>query len=155
MRSRARGPIGDELQFIVFRAGPREYAVGILQVERILPYQPPRTGAENLPAIGWLEFGGRELPVLDLRQRLGLPAPIGEETRIMVMDLEGLKAALVVDRVTEVIRVDSVTIAPPREDDPVPFGSGEVTRGERRITIINPGRVLAPEERAALARVAA
>lgn len=154
MRARAKGPVGDELQFIVFRVGPRDYAVGILQVERILPYQEPAPGAAG-PAIGLLEFAGRRLPVLDLRRRLDLPAPIGEETRIMVLDLEGLQAGLVVDRVTEVIRVDSVTIAPPRADDPVPFASGEIARGDRRMTVIHPGRVLSPEERAALAPIPA
>lgn len=152
MRARARGPIGDELQFIVFRAGPREFAVGILQVERILPYREPAAGAGG-PAVGLLEFGGRKLPVLDLRQRLGVPAPIGEDTRLMVLDLDGLKAALVVDQVTEVIRVDSVTIAPPPADDPVPFASGEIARGDRRLLVMHPGRVLSPEERSALVPV--
>jgi purine-binding chemotaxis protein CheW len=154
VRARAKGPIGDELQFIVFRTGPREYAVGILQVQRVLPYQEPVAGAGG-PAIGLLEFGGRKLPVLDLRRRLGVPAPIDDGTRILVLDLEGLQAGLVVDRVTEVIRVDSVTIAPPREDDPVPFASGEIARGDRRLTVMHPGRVLSPEERSALAAVPA
>lgn len=153
MRATDRGAAGgDELQFIVFQVGSREFAVGILQVERILLYQTPAAGPAGLSE-GVLAYGGRMIPVVDLRRRLQTPAENREETRFMVMDLEGVRAAVIVDRVSEVLRVDSRIIAPPPQDDPLPFGAGTIHQGERRITVCHAGRILSREERAALTRV--
>ena len=56
------------------------------------------------------------MPVVDLRKRFELAAPIREETRLMVVDLGEQRVGVLVDAVREVMRVDSTTITAPRAD---------------------------------------
>ena len=53
------------------------------------------------------------MPVVDLRKRFELDAPIREETRLMVLDLGDQRVGVLVDEVREVLRVDSTTITAP------------------------------------------
>ncbi len=151
----AQPEIRDEVQLVTFRVGPQEFALQILQVERILRYQRPAP-LPKAPAFleGVVSYDGAAVPVVDLRKRLELPAPVDEETRIMVLALEDQRIAVVVDQVREVIRVDSTTIAPP---PPVvrglaaPYIAGLVTRGDRTVVVLQPLRLLTSAERVALA----
>jgi len=150
---------GDELQFIVFRLGAQELALDIFQVVRILRYAPPvrRPGAPAFVG-GWLEYAGAQVPLIDLRTRFGLPAGEQEETRIMVLDLEGRRIGVVVDLVLEALRVDTRMIDRPEGDIAgVPPGlvSGVVSRPGRSIAILSSARLLDPAERQALAEVRA
>jgi purine-binding chemotaxis protein CheW len=91
--------------------------------------------------------------VVDLRKRLELEAAIAEETRLMVLSLDGQRIGMLVDQVREVIRVDSTTItAPP----PMVRGlaatyiAGIITEGERTVVLLNALRLLTSTERQAL-----
>lgn len=151
----AQPEIRDEVQLVTFRVGPQEFALQILQVERILRYQRPAP-LPKAPAFleGVVSYDGGAVPVVDLRKRLELPAPVEEETRIMVLALGDQRIAVVVDQVREVIRVDSTAIAAP---PPVvrglaaPYIAGLVTRGDRTIVVLQPLRLLTSAERVALA----
>jgi purine-binding chemotaxis protein CheW len=76
-----------------------------------------------------------------------------EETRIMVLELDGQRVAVLVDEVREVLRVDSTTIAAP---GPVVSGlaaayiAGIITRPGRTIIILNARKLLSSSERLAL-----
>jgi len=145
---------GDDVQLVSFTAGSQEFAFDILQVERILRYEKP---AELPRAPDFLEgvvrYEGGAIPVVDLRKRLELPADIREETRLMVLELDGERIGILVDSVREVLRVDAGTItAPP----PLVRGlaatyiSGIVTQGDRTIVLLNARRLLSATERLAL-----
>src|SRR5581483_9697221 len=84
----AQPEIRDEVQLVTFRVGPQEFALQILEVERILRYQRPAP-LPKAPAFleGVVSYDGAAVPVVDLRKRLELPAPVDEETRIMVLAL--------------------------------------------------------------------
>lgn len=145
---------GDDIQIVTFRVGSQEFAFDILQVERILRYEKP---AELPKSPGFLEgvvrFEGRAVPVVDLRKRLEVAAPIGEETRLMVLELDGERIGLLVDQVREVLRVDAGTISAP---PPMVRGlaaayiSGILIQGERTIVMLNARRLLDATERMAL-----
>ena len=145
---------GDDIQVVTFRVGRQEFAFDILQVERILRYSPP-SPLPKAPEFleGVMPYGTSAVPVIDLRKRFELDAPIGEETRVMVLELEAQRVAVLVDEVREVLRVDSTTIAAPA---PVVRGlaaayiAGIVTRGERTIIILNARKLLSSTERLAL-----
>ena len=49
-----------------------------------------------------MPYGDGAVPVIDLRKRFELDAPIGEETRLMVLELETQRVAVLVDEVREV-----------------------------------------------------
>jgi purine-binding chemotaxis protein CheW len=145
---------GDELQFLVFRLGDRECALDISQAERILRYDAPATlpdGPEFLDGV--IPFASRRVPLVDLRRRSGIEPGFGEETRIVVLALEGIPLAIVVDQVTEVARIDTRTIL--RSGEPVPglppeCLGGTIPRRGRNIVILNAARLLSSAERLAL-----
>ena len=93
------------------------------------------------------------VPVVDLRKRFDLDAPIREETRLMVVDLGEQRVGVLVDEVREVIRVDSTTITAP---GPMVSGlaatyiAGIITRPGRTIIILNARKLLSSSERHAL-----
>jgi purine-binding chemotaxis protein CheW len=145
---------GDDIQVVTFRVGTQEFAFDILQVERILRHVAPA----RLPKApdfleGVVPYEGGAVPVVDLRKRFELAAPIREETRLMVVDLGEQRVGVLVDEVREVMRVDSTTITAP---GPMVSGlaaayiMGIVTRPERTIIILNARKLLSSTERMAL-----
>ncbi len=144
----------DDMQVVTFRVGPQEFALDISQVERILRYERP-SPLPNAPDFleGVVRYDGGAIPVVDLRKRLEVDATIGDETRLMVLNLDGQRIGMLVDQVREVTRVDSTTIAAP---PPMVRGlaaayiSGILTRGERAVVMLNAHRLLSSTERQAL-----
>ena len=145
---------GDDVQVVTFRVGPQEFAFDILQVERILRYSTP-SPLPKAPEFleGVMPYGDTAVPVIDLRKRFELEASLREETRVMVLELDGQRVAVLVDEVREVLRVDSTTIAAP---GPVVSGlaavyiAGIITRPGRTIIILNARKLLSSTERLAL-----
>ncbi|HEU4681646.1 MAG TPA: chemotaxis protein CheW [Gemmatimonadales bacterium] len=150
---------GDDIQVVVFRVGRQEFAFDILQVERILRYTAP-SPLPKAPQFleGVLPYGGGAIPVIDLRKRFELEASIREETRLMVLELETQRVAVLVDEVREVLRIDTTTIAAP---GPMVSGlaaayiSGIITRPGRTIIILNARKLLSSTERLALDQLGA
>jgi purine-binding chemotaxis protein CheW len=150
---------GDDVQVVTFRVGRQEFAFDILQVERILRYSPP-SPLPKAPEFleGVMPYGDAAVPVIDLRQRFELEAPIREETRLMVLEMENQRVAVLVDEVREVLRVDATSIAAP---GPVVSGlaaiyiAGIITRPERTIIVLNARKLLSSTERLALSELGA
>jgi len=150
---------GDDVQLVTFRVGRQEFAFDILQVERILRYSPP-SPLPKAPQFleGVMPYGDTAIPVIDLRKRFELDAPIREETRLMVLELEKQRVAVLVDEVREVLRVDSTAIALP---GPVVSGlaavyiAGIIARPERTIILLNARKLLSSSERLALSELGA
>jgi purine-binding chemotaxis protein CheW len=150
---------GDDVQVVTFKVGPQEFAFDILQVERILRYSPP-SPLPKAPLFleGVMPYGEGAVPVIDLRKRFELDAPIREETRLMVLELEDQRVAVLVDEVREVLRVDSTAIAAP---GPVVSGlaavyiAGIIARPGRTIIILNARKLLSSTERLALTELGA
>jgi purine-binding chemotaxis protein CheW len=97
-----------------------------------------------------MPYGDGAVPVLDLRKRFELEASIRDETRLMVLELEAQRVAVLVDEVREVMRVDTTTITAP---GPVVRGlaaayiSGIITRPGRTVIILNARKLLSATER--------
>jgi purine-binding chemotaxis protein CheW len=150
---------GDDVQVVTFRVGRQEFAFDILQVERILRYSPP-SPLPKAPEFleGVMPYGDAAVPVIDLRKRFELEAPIREETRLMVLEMENQRVAVLVDEVREVLRVDATSIAAP---GPVVSGlaaiyiAGIITRPERTIIVLNARKLLSSTERLALSELGA
>jgi purine-binding chemotaxis protein CheW len=144
----------DHVQLVSFRVGPQDFAFDILQVERILRHIAPAPLPKSPVFLeGVVPYDGGAVPVVDLRKRFELAAPVGEETRLMVVDVGDQRVGVLVDEVREVIRVDSTTISAP---GPMVSGlaaayiAGIVTRSERTIIILNARKLLSATERMAL-----
>jgi purine-binding chemotaxis protein CheW len=94
---------------VVCVLGDELYALDIAVVKEIIAWEP----VTRVPRVqGWaqgiINLRGNIIPVVDLRKRFGLPeAEIGRETRVVVVEMGQIVVGLVVDGVTEVLRVPS------------------------------------------------
>jgi purine-binding chemotaxis protein CheW len=104
-----------EKQLVVFTLASEAYGVDIGAVREITQMQNitrvPRT-ADFVDGV--INLRGRVIPVVDLRKRFSFPT-VGrnKNTRIVVVDIGGQDIGVVVDAVTEVLRVAADSIAPP------------------------------------------
>ncbi|GAQ95796.1 purine-binding chemotaxis protein CheW [Thermodesulfovibrio aggregans] len=103
------------LQLVTFTLGEEEYAVDILKVQEINRMKEI-TKVPNAPYYveGVINLRGKVIPVVSLRKFFGLPE---EEDRtkqkIMIMDIQGTTIGLIVDTVSEVLRISSDIVEPP------------------------------------------
>ena len=147
-------PSDDDIQLVSFRVGPQEFAFDILQVERILRHVAPAPLPKAPDFLeGVVAYDGGAVPVVDLRKRFEVQAPVGEETRLMVVDVGDHRVGVLVDEVREVLRVDSTTISaqgPMVSGLAAAYIAGIVTRPGRTIIILNARKLLSATERMAL-----
>ncbi|HOB21927.1 MAG TPA: chemotaxis protein CheW [Bacillota bacterium] len=145
-------------QLVVFRLGKEEFGVQILQVQEIILLSPI-TRVPKTPAFveGVINLRGEIIPVVDLRKRFGLEVgELGEDARIVVVEVEGNLVGMIVDEVTQPLSIPASQIQPP---PPLAGGvEAEYLRGigkleDRLIVILNLERALSPEEVKALAEM--
>lgn len=103
-----------EIQLVVFDLASEHYGVDISDVREIMRMQAITRvpGAYNFVE-GVINLRGKVLPVVDLRKRLGLN--ISEHTkdsRIVVIDIDSGEIGVIVDAVTEVLRIPKASIEP-------------------------------------------
>ena len=104
-----------EEQLVVFELGQESYGVEIGRVQEIDRMERV-TAVPHAPAFveGVINLRGRITPVVDLRARLGLPrAEPTPRTRIVVAKQGEEWVGLVVDAVSEVLRIPTDAIEPP------------------------------------------
>jgi len=108
-----------ERQVVAFRLGNETYAMDISYIHEIIRMKEI-TFVPRAPHYmrGVINLRGRIVPVMDLRARLGLPTH--EETaqsRIIVVEANGESIGLIVDAVSEVLRLPEDQIEPPIQTD--------------------------------------
>ncbi len=105
----------DETQLVVFKMGDEFYGVDISIVESIIKIQEiTLVPHAHLYVEGVTNLRGTVVPVIDLRTRFGMPrAEPTKDTRIVVVEHENAMIGMVVDAVTEVLRIPSRVIEPP------------------------------------------
>ena len=117
---------GDNIvQLVTFRIGTEEFGIEILQVQEIIRMREV-TVVPRAPDFveGMINLRGHIIPVIDLRVRLQLEAaPRTRSTRIMVVRMGTKTVGMIVDAVSEVLRVPSDII-----ELPPPLVSGIDTR---------------------------
>lgn len=107
----------DELQLVSFNIGSEEFGVDILKVQEInrmveitrVPQTPDYVE-------GVINLRGKVIPIVDLRKRFDLELREQDKnTRIVVVDIGGKIMGMIVDAVSEVLRLEANTIEPPPE----------------------------------------
>ena len=147
--------IGDERQLVVFQFGAELYGVEISRVHEIIRLQSV-TRVPRLPAFveGVINLRGKVIPVVDLRRRFGLPtADHTRASRIVVVELGDQVVGIVVDGVSEVLRVNTSIVEPPSPvvagiDSEYLHGIAKLT--DRLVILLDLDRILARDERRAL-----
>lgn len=121
------------LQLVTFRLGSEEYALDILKVQEInrmveitsIPNAPPYVE-------GVINLRGKVIPVVNLRKKFGLDSKERDsQARIIVVDV-GTTVGLIVDSVSEVLRISSDTVEPP--PPMTATGSSEYIKGVGKLS---------------------
>jgi len=145
---------GDDVQLVSFRLAGQDFAFNIFQVERILRYEAP-SPLPKAPEFleGVLQYQGTPVPIVDLRKRLSVPAPLRDETRIIVLEWDGGRIGVIVDAVTEVMQVPVGDVAPPPgivRGLAAEYITGLVGRGGKTIIVLHTAKLLGSKEKLAL-----
>ncbi len=152
-----------EVQLVTFMLGAEEYGIPISQIQEIDRLAKiTKVPKAALFIEGITNLRGEVIPVLDTRKRFDLEVkPPDDHTRIIIVDLGGVKTGLVVDSVREVLNLARKDIAPPPEsigsgtDRHFISGIGKVDAGRRMIVLLDVEKILSRQEQAHLAEVSA
>jgi len=104
-----------ELQLVGFHVGGEEFGLDILRVQEIIRLQElTRVPNSNESMDGVMNLRGKIIPVVALRKRFGLEqVPADKQNRIVVVEIRGAVLGLIVDSVSEVLRLPAGTVVPP------------------------------------------
>jgi purine-binding chemotaxis protein CheW len=113
----ARMAASDELQLVSFNIGTEEFGVDILKVQEInRMVEITRVPQAPHYVEGVINLRGKVIPIVDLRKRFNLELKEHDKnTRIVVVDIGGNIMGMIVDSVSEVLRLPASTIEPPPE----------------------------------------
>ena len=105
----------EESQLVTFLLKDEEFGFDIMSVQEII--RPPKLAkVPRTPAYvdGIANLRGVVLPIIDIRTRFGMErAEETDRTRVLVVDIDGIKTGLRVDRVKQVTRVLRSDVDPP------------------------------------------
>lgn len=104
-------------EYLTFRLGSEEYGIDILRVQEIRTYEAP-TRIANAPSFikGVINLRGVVVPIVDLRVKLGCErTDIDAFTVVIVLNVRGRVIGVVVDSVSDVIRLRAQDIQPAPE----------------------------------------
>ncbi len=141
-----------EYQLVVFTLGQEEFGVDISQVREIvrvvqITYLP------KAPTFieGVVNLRGQVLAVIDLSKRIGVPSKErGENTRIIVVEVGENTVGMIVDSVSEVLRLSSefVEDVPSLVETEVPehYIRGVGKLKDRLLVLLDLNKILTPGE---------
>ncbi len=141
---------------LTFHLGDELFGITIIGVREIVSMQP-MTALPNTPHYvrGVIDLRGRFVPVVDLRERLGLMA--GEEseaTCIIVLRVHDTQLGVVVDAVEDVADVVAEEIEPPPPNwtgGAADYLLGMTRAGESALVLIDMDKIFPATEMATLA----
>ena len=159
-QQRRRSEMGGSVQLVSFRLAREEYCIEITKVQEII-LLGEITRVPQTPEFikGLINLRSTVIPVVDLRLRFDLPSEEPtDETRIMVVNVGGKTLGVIVDAVSEVLRVSQEQIVPP---PPTVAGLGHeyltglVQLDNRLLILLNIDKILGDDEVAAVDAVLA
>jgi len=103
------------MQLVSFRLGQELYGIEITKVREIILITEITRIPETPGFVkGLINLRSSVIPIIDLRTRFGLPeGALTDESRIMVVHVRGKTIGIIVDSVSEVLRIKRDQIAPP------------------------------------------
>jgi purine-binding chemotaxis protein CheW len=150
----------DEEQLVTFSIGHEEYGIPVMQVQEINRLTDV-TSVPRAPGFvdGVTNLRGSVIPVVNIRRFFGLqPKERDDRTRIIIVDMNGVKTGLCVDQVNEVLRITRSNIeatpailsAQGEGENDYMDGVCKFVDGKRMIMIINIQRMFSQKELSAL-----
>lgn len=147
-------------QLVVFELANEHFGVDIAAVEGIIKLQNITRMPQSPDFVeGVTNLRGNVLPVIDLRKRFGLiHQESTKDTRIVTVDMEGTKVGMIVDAVSEVLRVPEEAIEPPPPmvtSVDTSYIQGIAKINDHLVILLDLARVLTLQERSELTLVPA
>ena len=144
--------MSETIQVVSFKLGAEEYGVDIAQVQEI-NRMVAVTHVPRAPEFmeGVINLRGQLIPIIDLRTRFGMPrTEHTKNTRIVVTEIGTKRVGMVVDSVSEVLRLPVDQIEPAPEmitgvDTEYIRGVGKIE--DRLIILLELGRIISTTER--------
>ncbi|PHS04823.1 MAG: chemotaxis protein CheW [Blastopirellula sp.] len=115
LRESGQEELANSTQIVSFRLAQEEYGIEITKVQEII-LMGEITRVPQTPHFikGLINLRNTVIPIVDLRLRFSLEEQEStDETRIMVMNVAGKTIGIIVDAVSEVLRITHTQIAPP------------------------------------------
>lgn len=107
----------DIVQLLAFRVEDREYALNLANVVQIIRVVAHGSTPAPDSVEGMFNLRGRTIPVVDVRQKCGLPQKsYGTNTPLVITRSNGRVVALAVDAVAEVLTLPQCQIEPTPTD---------------------------------------
>jgi len=148
----AVGSDSDERQLVVFRIGKEEFGINIEDVREIVRLSEiTRIPRSPDYILGICNLRGNVIPALDARKRFNLEeVEHSDQTRMLVVDINGVQNGIVIDSVSEVVRIEHAEIEPAPAitkgiEREFLEGVVQLDKGARLILILNAGEVLKTE----------
>ena len=151
----------NERQLVCFRIANEEYGIDIMRVQEIIRIDTI-TEVPGAPHFveGIVNLRGDVLPVINLRKRFGLPSmEYSDQNRILVVEMEGKITGLIVDAVSEVLRISEAQVEPtPKiltqsERGRYLDGIGKLNDGKRLILLMDVDSILTHAENEELVEI--
>jgi purine-binding chemotaxis protein CheW len=139
--------MSNQLQIVGFRVGAETFGIAIESVHEIVR-MPQITQIPEAPAHveGVINLRGRIIPVIDLRKRFGeRQITANKKNRIVVAEVSGKMAGLIVDSANEVLKIAASEVEPPPnvfEEGDVQYVTGIGRWRERLIILVDLDKVL-------------
>lgn len=108
-----------QLQLVTFQISEEFYGIDIMDVKEIVRVQDIRS-IPNAPVYveGLFNLRGEIIPIISLHKRFHLKkASLGDDADLLsgfiIIDLDGMKLGIIIDRVERVVAIEAVDIQPP------------------------------------------
>jgi len=151
-----------EEQLVTFLLDKGEFGIPISQIQEI-DRVSQITRVPKAPSFveGVTNLRGEVIPVINTRKRFDMEVkPVDDRTRVIIVDLNGVKTGLLVDSVRENLNLPKKDIAPPPHaiesgvDSRFISGIGKVDNGKRMIVLLNVEKILSSQEQSVLSEMA-
>jgi len=152
--------VSDEVQLVGFRLGGEEYAVGISEVQEIIRL-PEITKVPKAPSFveGVINLREKILPIISLRKKFGLEdIEKADSLRVIVVNINGLSIGMIVDSMSEILRLSKDSIEPPPPiiaglDTENLEGIGKLEEGKRLLLLLNLHNLFTTSEKRELSQL--
>ena len=152
--------LDDDEQVVIFRLDKEEFGAPIASVQEIVRVPEQLIRVPKAPSFveGVINLRGTVLPVIDLRQRLGLQqVERTDRQRIMVFLISDVRTGFIVDQVAEVLRIPKAAIEPApqlsAEQSQLLSRMANLEKQKRMVQLLDPPHMMGKKELKALVAV--